>query len=148
MFVRFLVLLISHVLYCFSVLVCYRSLVQIVIQRGGIEQRWNLGPCKCDQAHLVSSSALRSSPRGTIKRTPRSTHKSRVALAAIASLPASWEFQRQLRAIDLTPHDRMHCIRSNAHEPDDRTHGIRSNTHGPAIERTTAIKRTPDLAAH
>jgi hypothetical protein len=44
MFVRHLVLLISHVLCYFSVLVYCRSLVQIVVQRGEIEQRWNLGP--------------------------------------------------------------------------------------------------------
>jgi hypothetical protein len=75
MFVRLLVLLISYVLCCFSTFVCCRSLVQIVVQRGGIEQRWNLGPYKCDRAHLVSSSALRSSLRGTIKHMPRQPMK-------------------------------------------------------------------------
>jgi hypothetical protein len=44
MFVRLLVVLISHVLCCFSVLVCCRSLMQIVVQRGDIKQSWNLGP--------------------------------------------------------------------------------------------------------
>jgi hypothetical protein len=38
-FVRLLVLLISNVLSCFSVLVCCRSLVQKVAQRGEMKQR-------------------------------------------------------------------------------------------------------------
>jgi hypothetical protein len=38
------VLLISNVLCCFSVLVCCRSLVEIVVQRGGIEQKMKSWP--------------------------------------------------------------------------------------------------------
>jgi hypothetical protein len=39
MFVKPLVLLISNILCCFSVLVCCRSLVQIGVQMGEIEQK-------------------------------------------------------------------------------------------------------------
>ena len=46
MFVRFLVMLISNILCCFSILVCCRSLVQFVAKRGEIKQRKNFGPCK------------------------------------------------------------------------------------------------------
>ena len=64
MFVRLLVVLISDVLCCFSVLVCCRSLVLIVVQRGGIEQKMESWPLP------VRSSRLRSSPRGAIERMP------------------------------------------------------------------------------
>jgi hypothetical protein len=50
--------------------------VQIVVQRDGIEQRWNLGPCKCDQAYLVRSSAFFSSLGGVIEHMPRQLMKS------------------------------------------------------------------------
>ena len=62
MFDRLIVVLISHVLCCFSVLVCCRSLVQFMAQRREIKQSWNLGPASAiertvlepkgrDQAH-------------------------------------------------------------------------------------------------
>ena len=51
----------------FYVLVCCRSLVQIGVQKGEIEQKWKLDPCQCDRVHLVRSSALRSSLRGVIE---------------------------------------------------------------------------------
>jgi hypothetical protein len=70
MFVRFLVLLISHVLCCFSDLVCCRFLVQIVVQRGGIEQKMKSWPLP------VRSSALQSSPKGAIEHMPRQPAKS------------------------------------------------------------------------
>jgi hypothetical protein len=44
MFVRLLSVLISDFLYYFSVLVCCRSLVQIVVQRDGIKQSGSLAP--------------------------------------------------------------------------------------------------------
>jgi hypothetical protein len=44
MFVRLLAVLISDVLCYFSVLVCCRSLVRIVVQRGGIKQSGSLAP--------------------------------------------------------------------------------------------------------
>jgi hypothetical protein len=69
MFVRLLVLLISNVLCCFSVLVCCRSLVQIVVQKGvelskdgtlasasAIERTW------CDRMHEPQSIASHVSP--------------------------------------------------------------------------------------
>ena len=39
MFVRLLAVLISDVLCCFTVLVCCRSVVQIRVQKGEIEQK-------------------------------------------------------------------------------------------------------------
>jgi hypothetical protein len=45
MFVRFLAVLIFDVLCYFSVLVCCRSLVQIVVQRGKIKQSGSLASC-------------------------------------------------------------------------------------------------------
>ena len=124
MFVRLLVVLISHILCCFSDLVCCRSLVQFMVQRGGIEQRWNLDPCQCDQAHLVWLSIVRSSPRGTIERMPHHLNNSycpslhRFIACAVGIL-------RQLRAIDRTSRDRMYC---------DWMHYIQLNAHGTAIE--------------
>jgi hypothetical protein len=50
-------MLISDVLCYFSVLVCCKSLVRIVVQRGGIKQSGSLAPINainrtwCDQAH-------------------------------------------------------------------------------------------------
>ena len=61
MFVRLLVLLISHVLYYFSDLVCCRSSVQFVVQRGGFEQRRNQAPGSEIERTLVQLSALRAS---------------------------------------------------------------------------------------
>jgi hypothetical protein len=43
-FIRLLVLLISNILCCFSVLVCCRSLVQIGVQMGEIEQKMEVWP--------------------------------------------------------------------------------------------------------
>jgi hypothetical protein len=57
MFVRLLTVLISDVLCYFSVLVCCRSLVQIMVQRGGIKQSGSLAPVStidrtwCDRVH-------------------------------------------------------------------------------------------------
>ena len=133
MFVRLLVLLISHVLCCFSDLLCCRSLVQFVVQRGGIEQRWNLGPCQCDRAHLVRSNAVCSSPRGAIERMPRQPHILR-CLSRHRFIACAVGILRQLRAIDLTSRNRTSCIQLNAHRPEierttcDRTHtGLRSS---------------------
>ena len=98
MFVRLLVLLISHVLCCFSVLVCCRSLVQFVAQRGEIKQSWNLGPCQCDLVQCARTQGARSS-------TCLVSCNPRVALAG----PSLHRFNtcavgilRQLRAIDRT----------------------------------------------
>jgi hypothetical protein len=50
-------MLISNVLCYFSVLVCCRSLVQIMVQRGGIKQSGSLAPVStidhtwCDRVH-------------------------------------------------------------------------------------------------
>jgi hypothetical protein len=132
MFVRLLVLLISNVLCCVSISMCCRSLVQIVVQRGEIEQRWNLGPCQCDRAHSMRSNALRFSAMGMIECMPRQPH--------IPRCPSRHCFNtcivgilRQLCVIDVTPCDRTRCV---------QMHNIRSNTHELAIERT------PDLAVH
>ena len=128
MFVRILVLLISHVLCCFSVLVCRRSLVQFVAQRREIKQSWNLGPCQCDRAHLVCLS-----PRGAISACLVS-RISRVALVG----PSLHRFNtcavrllRQLRAIECTAHDRKHM------RAWDWKHCIQSNAYGTAINHTT-----------
>jgi hypothetical protein len=58
-------LLISNVLCCFNSLVCCRSLIHIVVQRGEIKQSWNLGPCQCARAHMVRLSASH------VSRNPR-----------------------------------------------------------------------------
>jgi hypothetical protein len=64
MFVRLLVVLISNVLCYFSVLVCCRSLVRIVVQRGGIKQSGSLAPISvinrtwCDRAHCDRTQAM------------------------------------------------------------------------------------------
>jgi hypothetical protein len=73
MFVRLLVVLISHVLCCFSVLVRCRSLMHIVVQMEEIKQSWNLGPCQCARAHLVRSSVLRSNdkPQSSVSHVSR-----------------------------------------------------------------------------
>ena len=74
MFVRLLVMLISHIICCFSGLMCCRSFVQFMAQKGEIKQSWNLSPCQCDRAHLVQSSALRSSSKGAIECMPSQQH--------------------------------------------------------------------------
>jgi hypothetical protein len=59
MFVRFLAVLIYDVLCYFSVLACCRSLVRIMVQRGGIKQSGSLAPISaidrtwCNRAHCV-----------------------------------------------------------------------------------------------
>ena len=135
MFVRLLILLISHILRYFSDLVCCRYLVQFVVQRGGIKQRWNLGPCQCDRAHLVRSSACLVSRISRIFFLPPSLH---------------WLRHGNSEAVTL---DRSHISWSNAlqlnpyrpeieHTACDLTHtGLRSSA-PPAIELT------PNLAEH
>ena len=76
MFVRLIVVLISNILFCFSVLVCCRSLVQIEVQNGEIEQKWKLDPCQCDRAHCTQTHELRSSACLV-------TYVSRIALAGL-----------------------------------------------------------------
>jgi hypothetical protein len=60
MFVKPLVLLISNILCCFSVLVCCRSLVQIGVQISEIEQKMEVWPLPVRSIALVRSNALRS----------------------------------------------------------------------------------------
>ena len=122
-----------------SVLVCYRSLVQFVVQMEEIKQRWKLGPCKCDRAHYDRTHEPRSST-SHVSRNPR------VALAG----PMPHRFNtcamgilRQLYTID-----RILCDRTQY----DRTQRPRSNVHGADKElRPNAhhrIEHTPNLAAH
>jgi hypothetical protein len=118
MFVRLLAVLISDVLCYFSVLVCCRSLVRIVVQRGGIKQSGSLAPVsaidrtKCDRAHCVQT----QKPRSNASHVSCEVH---VALAAITNSLAPWEF----RVIIC---NRSHTMRSNAMRSNsntyDRTH--------------------------
>jgi hypothetical protein len=118
MFVRLLAMLISDVLCYFSVLVCCRSLVRIVVQRGRIKQSESLAIVSainrtwCDRAHCVRTQKLRLNA----SHVSREVH---VALAAIANSLAPWEF----RAVIC---DRSHTVRSNAVRSNsnayDRTH--------------------------
>jgi hypothetical protein len=106
MFVRLLAVLISDVLCYFSVLVCCRSLVRIVVQRGGIKQSGSLALVSaidrtwCDRAHGDRT----QEPRLNASHV---NHEVRVALAAIANSLAPWEF----RAVIC---DRSHTVQSNA----------------------------------
>jgi hypothetical protein len=106
MFVRLLAMLISDVLCYFSVLVCCRSLVRIVVQRSGIKQSGSLALVSaidrtwCDRAHYVRSQKPQSN-------TSHVNREVRVALAAITNLLAPWVF----RAVIC---DRSHTVRSNA----------------------------------
>ena len=54
-------MLIYHVLCCFSVLVCCRSLVQFVAQMGEIEQKMESWPLQCDRAHYARAQGAHSS---------------------------------------------------------------------------------------
>jgi hypothetical protein len=86
MFVKLLAALMSDVLYYFSVLVCYRSLVRIMVQRGGIKQSGILAPVSainrtwCDRTQEPRSNASHVSC------------EVRVALAAIANSLVLGEF--------------------------------------------------------
>jgi hypothetical protein len=53
MFVRLLAVLISGVLCYFSVLVCCRSLVRIVVQRGRIKQSGSLAPVNAIERTVI-----------------------------------------------------------------------------------------------
>ena len=88
---------------CFSVLVCCTSLVQIVVQRGKIEQRWKYSPTSAiertalecmshDRAHAMSV---------VIPMLPQ------LALASIASTLALSDSRVVIR-------DRSHSMRLNA----------------------------------
>jgi hypothetical protein len=68
MFVRLLAVLISDVLCYFSVLVCCRSLVRIVVQRGRIKQSGSLAPVSVIMR--VRSSTLCSNAEAMIEREP------------------------------------------------------------------------------
>ena len=131
-------MLISHVLCCFSDLVCCRSLVQFVVQRGEIKQSWNLGPYQCYRALLVRSSALHSSSRARSS----ACLVSRISCVALAG-PGLHLFNtcavgilRQLRAIDRTLCDRTYNTRSNAHRPRIELTALQSSAEEPTIERT------------
>ena len=109
MFVRLLVMLISHVLCCFGVLVCCRSLVQFVVQMSEIEQKMESWPLP------VRSSALCLSPRGTIEcmpSQPRITRCPSLHCFNTCTVGIYW----QLRAIERSAIERTaHAsLRSNA----------------------------------
>ena len=56
MFVKLLVLLISNVLVCFSVLLCCRSLVSKFSLKDGNWPKCTSGPCQCAQVHYDRAS--------------------------------------------------------------------------------------------
>jgi hypothetical protein len=62
------VLLISNVLSCFSVLVCCRSLVQKVAQRGEMKQRRSQAPVSAFDRTLCVRTQLRSNAVTTFER--------------------------------------------------------------------------------
>jgi hypothetical protein len=141
--------LISHVLCCFSVLVCYRFSLQIVVQRGEIKQSWNLGPCQCARAHCDRTHEPRSST-SHVNCNPRvalpgpSLHRFNTCAVGFQSsyLRSIVNITIERNAIELK------SLRLNAYYSEiernayDRLHiGLRSIT-PPTIERT------PDLAAH
>jgi hypothetical protein len=112
MFVRLLVVLIYNILYCFSVLVCCRSLVQIGVQMGEIEQKWKIGPYQCDRSHLVRSSAYAVEHISYVRMHSSSAREVRVALAAIANLLAPWDFRAVICV--RTQRLRSNVVRANA----------------------------------
>ena len=139
MFVRLLVMLISDVLCCFSVLLCCRSFVLIVAQRGEIKESWNIGQCQCDRVHLVRSSALHLSPRGAIERMPSQLHNTRCPSRPYA--PSLQHLRRrdfEVVTCDQTQTPTIECIR-----PWDRTQCLRLNACGITIDRTTCNRAHP-----
>ena len=110
MFAKLSAVLISNVLYCFSVLVCCRFLVQIGDQNGVIEQKQKIVPCKCDQAQ----------PRGP-------------AFPALPQRPYFHRFQPGVREVsEAIICDRSQIVRSNA----ARSSAKPTSARGTAIERT------------
>jgi hypothetical protein len=131
MFVRLLVLLISNVLYCFSVLVCCRSLVRIMVQRGGIKQRWNFSLCRCVRTQKPRSNVL-----------PPSAREVHVALAS----PIIHRFNLAPWVVICI---RTHLVRSNATPTLERTRyciatkaectSRRADACASAFEHTTCV---------
>jgi hypothetical protein len=122
------------------VLVCCRSLVRIVVQRGGIKQRWNFSLCRCVRTHILR---LNVHPTFDRRYFP-SAREVRVALAG----PIVHCFNLAPWAV-ICVRTHLHSnargtalqLRPNAH-PEERTHArVRSNAQ-PVFECT------PDLAAH
>ena len=133
--------------------------MQIGDQNDEIKQKWKLVPCKCDRAHLVRSSALRSNARGTIERRhvdPRFPRRpSRPLLHRFNTCAVG--ILRQFYAIDRILCDRAQCgrmqsPRSNAHAAytalgSNAVQYDRAYT-GLRLIALLAIERTSDLVAH
>ena len=149
MFVRLLVMLISNVLCCFSVLVCCRSLVQFVAQRGEIKQSLNLGPYQCDRAQCARAQGGRPSVClvnciSCIALAGPSLHSFNTCAVG---------FLRQLHAIDRTVWIERSAVERTAHNWTYTTLRLSSLHYdqmhtGLRSIAPPAIKRTPDLAAH
>jgi hypothetical protein len=144
MFVRLLVLLISNVLYSFSVFIVLQILTFDLRSKAWKWPRCISSPWKCDRSHLVRSNALRAIERmPMIDCTPHQPYSPRYPSRPYA--PSLQHLRRgQLRAIDRTMCDRTQRQRLNTHymamhrksnasqmiermQGCDRSHHLRSN---------------------